>query len=101
MPFFFLQIQEQKARTGPVWRLVSVGGGGVCEAKGVRGWIQCKYCVHMYVNVKIRPVETIPRIGRGKKGEWWREWIQLLYTWYTVRTFISVTMYLQHNNINK
>jgi hypothetical protein len=25
--------------------------------------IQCKYCVHMYVNGKIIPVETIPRMG--------------------------------------
>jgi hypothetical protein len=28
-----------------------------------------KYCVHMYVNGKVRPVETIPGTGRGDKGE--------------------------------
>jgi hypothetical protein len=28
----------------------------------------CKYCVHMYVNGKMRPVETIPGI-MGDKGE--------------------------------
>jgi hypothetical protein len=31
----------------------------------------------------------------GDKGEWWREWIQL---WYTIRTFVNVTMYSQYNN---
>jgi hypothetical protein len=29
----------------------------------------CKYCVHVYVNVKMIPVETIPRMGEGGKGE--------------------------------
>jgi hypothetical protein len=37
--------------------------------KGVGGWICCKYCVHMYVNGKMKPVETIP--GTGDKREWW------------------------------
>jgi hypothetical protein len=33
-----------------------------------------KKCVHMYVNVKILPVETILGIEGGQnKGEWWRE----------------------------
>jgi hypothetical protein len=32
----------------------------------------------MYVNGKMRPVDTIPRIGgRGDKGEWRRGSIQL------------------------
>jgi hypothetical protein len=25
-----------------------------------------KYCVHMYVNEKISPVEAIPEMGRGR-----------------------------------
>jgi hypothetical protein len=30
----------------------------------------CKYCVHMYVNGKMIPVETVPGIGgRGDKEE--------------------------------
>jgi hypothetical protein len=29
----------------------------------------CKYCVHVYVNVKMIPVETIPIMGEGGKGE--------------------------------
>jgi hypothetical protein len=31
--------------------------------KGVGGGIWCKYCVHMYENAKMRPVETIPGMG--------------------------------------
>jgi hypothetical protein len=31
--------------------------------KGIGGWIWCKYCVHMYVSRKMRPIETIPGIG--------------------------------------
>jgi hypothetical protein len=45
------------------------------------------------------PVETIPGAGGDvDKGEWWRGWIQL---WYTVRTFVNVTMCLLHNNNKK
>jgi hypothetical protein len=44
---------------------------------------------------KMRPAETVPGMG----GEWWRGWIQL---WYTVRTFVNVTVYpLYNNNIIK
>jgi hypothetical protein len=29
----------------------------------------------MYVDAKMIPVETIPRMGEGReKGEWWRGW---------------------------
>jgi hypothetical protein len=32
----------------------------------------------MYVNAKVIPVETIPRLGAGRnKGEWWRGRIQV------------------------
>jgi hypothetical protein len=30
------------------------------------GWIWCKYCVHMYVNGKMRPVKTVT--GMGERG---------------------------------
>jgi hypothetical protein len=30
----------------------------------------CKYCVHIYVNVKMIPIETIP--GGKDKGKQWR-----------------------------
>jgi hypothetical protein len=43
---------------------------------GVRRWrsgkgqqIWCKYCVHMYVNGKMIPVETIPGMGGGRIKE--------------------------------
>jgi hypothetical protein len=36
--------------------------------EGVGGGIWCKYCVHRYVNAKMTPVETVPRMGgRGMK----------------------------------
>jgi hypothetical protein len=60
--------------------------------KGVEEWIWCKYCVYMYVNGKMRPVET-RNGGRNDKGEWWRGWIQVWYIWYSVRTFVNATMY--------
>jgi hypothetical protein len=70
-------------------------GERVYKERDLRGWIWWKY-VYMYVNRKMRPVETIPGMGGGgSKGECWKEWVQL---WYTVRTFINVTMYLQYNN---
>jgi hypothetical protein len=44
------------------------------RGKGVGGVIWCKHCVHMYVNVKVIPVETVPGMGEvGDKGEPWRE----------------------------
>jgi hypothetical protein len=35
--------------------------------KGVGGLIKCKYCIRMYVNEKMRPVETIS--GRGERDD--------------------------------
>jgi hypothetical protein len=52
----------------------------------------------MYVNEKMRPVETVP--GRGDK-EWWRGSMQL---WYILRTFVNVVsaaMFSQYNNNKK
>jgi hypothetical protein len=54
------------------------------------------HSVHMNVNGKMRPVETVPGMGGGKKKENnGGGWIQL---WYIIRTFVSVTMYPQYNN---
>jgi hypothetical protein len=39
--------------------------GGRMWVKGVGGRIWYKYCVYMYVNGKMRPVETIPGMGGG------------------------------------
>jgi hypothetical protein len=46
----------------------------------------------MYVNGKMKPVETIPGMERGIKRECWRGWIQL---WYIVRTLVNATIYPQ------
>jgi uncharacterized protein with ACT and thioredoxin-like domain len=45
-------------------------GGGRRWGNGERGWICCKYSVHMYVNGKMISVETIP--GMGEEGIWRR-----------------------------
>jgi hypothetical protein len=65
--FLFYKIREQEGRTGPVWGVgTSVRRKEWGKSIGVQMW--CKYCVHMYVNGKMRPVETIPGIT-GDKGE--------------------------------
>jgi hypothetical protein len=62
--FFFYKIREQESGTGPVWGLLPVGVGRMC-GKGVGGRIWGKYCVHRYVNGKMRPAENIPGMGWG------------------------------------
>jgi hypothetical protein len=53
----------------------------------------------MYVNGKMRPVKTIPKMGEGRiKENDGSMWIQLCYIWYIIRTFINATMYPQYNN---
>jgi hypothetical protein len=49
--------------------LVPVAGGRMW-GNGEGGWIWCNYCVHICVNRKIRPVETIPGMGGGQDKEW-------------------------------
>jgi hypothetical protein len=51
-------------RIGPV---CGVGTSGGVWEKGVGGWIRYKYYVHIYVNGKTRPVESIPGTG-GEEG---------------------------------
>jgi hypothetical protein len=45
-------------------------GRGLGKDVGGRTW--CKYCVHMYVNGKLRSVETMPGVGGGriKENNW-------------------------------
>jgi hypothetical protein len=52
-------IREQESRTNPILG-VSINWGKKKQGMGVGGWIWFKYYVHMYVNEKIIPVETIP-----------------------------------------
>jgi hypothetical protein len=68
MSFFLLQnwrIGGQNLGTG-------TSGRGEKDGKGYRMVNMVKYCVHMYINGKMRLLETIPGM-RGIKGEWWRE----------------------------
>jgi hypothetical protein len=53
------------------FKSIFVGWGEVrWQGKDVVGWKWCEICVHMYVNAKMIPVETIPGIGGGGvKGE--------------------------------
>jgi hypothetical protein len=54
------------------------------QAKRLGGWIHCKHCIHMYVNVKIIPVETVPGIGgrRMKANSGGYEFkYDIFYTW--------------------
>jgi hypothetical protein len=57
--FFFLRKMENRRAEHVLW-------GREKRGKGVGGLMWCKYCVHMYVNGKMRPVETIP--GLGEEG---------------------------------
>jgi hypothetical protein len=40
-------------------------GVGRMWGKSVGGWIWCQYCVHMYVDGKMIPDETVPGMGEG------------------------------------
>jgi hypothetical protein len=40
--------------------------------KRVGGLKWCKQCIHMYVNAKMIPVDTVPGIRRRDEGEQWR-----------------------------
>jgi hypothetical protein len=33
-------------------------------------------------------------MGRDR-GEWWKGWTQVWYSWYVVRTFVNATIYPQ------
>jgi hypothetical protein len=60
--------------------------------KGEQIWL--KYCVQMYVNGKLYLLKLFKNRGReGNKGEWWRGWIQVWYSWYLVGNFENATMY--------
>jgi hypothetical protein len=84
--------------TGPASEVGTNGRGEKVE-NGVGWWIECKYCVHMYVNGKVIPAKAIPgMVGRGIKDSVWSGWIQVWYIWYLVRTFVSTTMYPHQHN---
>jgi hypothetical protein len=49
--------------------VVGTNGKGKDVRKGCKRVNTCKYCVHMYVNGKVRHVETIPGMSGGEKGK--------------------------------
>jgi hypothetical protein len=68
--FFFCKIGEQEGGIGSVGKGKEVGGEVV--VKGGRRVDMVQKCVHMYVNAKMIPVETITGIkggGHKKSGE--------------------------------
>jgi hypothetical protein len=84
------------------WGLALVGGRGGREragtsgrreviGKGVGGLIRCKWCVHIHVNAKIKPVETVPGI-RGGRMEENSGGGKFKYNIFD-RTFVNTTMY--------
>jgi hypothetical protein len=57
--------------------------------KGIKEWIQCKYCVHMTVNGKKILGETNSWMEEeGIKENGGGGWIQVWYIWYIVRITI-------------
>jgi hypothetical protein len=54
--------------------------------EGEYGWNIMYACI----NGKMRPVETILRMGQGREKKMMEGWIQL---WYIIRTFVNVTTY--------
>jgi hypothetical protein len=79
--FSFLYVLLQNQRTGGQNRSCPGRGGragtserGEVAGKGGRRVNMAQKCVHMYVNAKMIPVETIPGIEEGwDKGEQWRK----------------------------
>jgi hypothetical protein len=63
--FFFQKIGEQGGGTGPDQGKVNINERGEVVGKGSRKVNMVQNCVHMHVNAKIIPVETIARVGGG------------------------------------
>jgi hypothetical protein len=60
--YFFYKNRKQEGRTGHVWGVGTSQWGKNVERESI--W--CKYCVHMDINGKVKPVETIPGVGKGE-----------------------------------
>jgi hypothetical protein len=59
--FFFFKIREQESGTCTEGTVTS--GRGEITGKGGRWMNTVQKCIHMYVNAKKIPVETVPGIG--------------------------------------
>jgi hypothetical protein len=72
-----LGLKREKSASGNRFCLGGGGwGGGWVEGKEVVGGIWCKQCIHMYINTKMIPVETVPGIRGGgmRKRSVWGGW---------------------------
>jgi hypothetical protein len=65
--FYLFSSTKLEGRTGPGGRELAPVGGG--RGKMVGGGIRCKKYVHMYVNAKMKPIETVPGIRGGEIKE--------------------------------
>jgi hypothetical protein len=70
--FFLLQNQRTRKHNRSCLGEEAVPWEGEEVGKVCGRLIQCKHGIHMYLNKKMIPVETIPeKGGGGDKGEWW------------------------------
>jgi hypothetical protein len=63
--FFLLQIREQKSGIGAAQGGVGIYERGEVARKGGRRVNTMQKCVHVFVNAKMIPVETIPGMEEG------------------------------------
>jgi hypothetical protein len=66
MLFFFQKWKTRRQNKSCVG--VCTCGSGEDVRRGCRSVNKCKYCVHLYVNGKVIPVETIPEMGENDGG---------------------------------
>jgi hypothetical protein len=87
----FFKNRQREDRTSSLWRVGTRG-----RVEGIKEeYRRVKILCIMYVNGKMRLVETIPEMrGRGiKENDRWGE-----FNYDIVRTFVNVIMYPKHNN---
>jgi hypothetical protein len=66
MHLFFIKLENRREESClGEGQLVQAGGRRMWK-KGVGGQIWCKYCIYMYVNGRMKTIETIPEMG-GKE----------------------------------
>jgi hypothetical protein len=58
--FLFCIIRKQESRIAPAWEEVWHQWEGEVAGKGVRRVNMMQKCVHMHINVKMIPVESVP-----------------------------------------
>jgi hypothetical protein len=92
--FFFYEIREQEGRAGPASRFGTSGRGQVVGKECGRVNMVQILCSQV-CKCKTDSCWNYSRNG-GIKQSGGKGLIQVWYVWYVVRTFINVTVYLQH-----